>query len=59
MATKPNLTGMQVAGSRTKQGIERNHPADTNLKQMSMGSWKASLSRNGQAFPALKAGRNK
>ena len=57
--SKPNLAAMQVTGTRGTKGIERYHPADTNLKQMSMGSWKASLSRGGQAFPPLKAGRNK
>jgi len=50
-----NLKGMQVVETVGKeQKRERNYPSDTNIRQMGMGSWHASLSRGGQAYPPLK-----
>ena len=45
-----NLNAMQVMASADgDRKMVRRYPADTNIKQMSMGSWRASLSKGGQA----------
>ena len=45
-----NLNAMQVTASADgDRKMVRRYPSDTNIKQMSMGSWRASLSKGGQA----------
>ena len=45
-----NLEAMQVVATRDPKGhMVRNYPSDTNIKQMTMGSWHANLSKGGQA----------
>ncbi len=50
-----NTQAMQIAqtvdGGKSKV---RNYPSDTNIKQLSRGSWLASLSKGGQPSRPLK-----